>query len=172
MSVLELLELQARARAIRSQLALENSKKEQVVKVEDDLKGELEHDDGDDVIIEIPKPDEIVISSESDGEGEKIDETSSKEKNESSDVPKSSEIIQSIMDVENTVNIQDENVTKEAEQPVPLVENEEKSLEVEKVEEKSSEDVIEIKDNENVQNPEDGIVINVDQSEIDCIISD
>ncbi|KAJ8971742.1 hypothetical protein NQ314_000555 [Rhamnusium bicolor] len=61
MSVLELLELQARARAIKSQLALENSRKAQekennTVKVE-----ESDHEDA--VIIESPKNIEILITS-------------------------------------------------------------------------------------------------------------
>lgn len=63
MSVLELLELQARARAIRSQLVLENKKKaEEMQKV----KGteSIESDDNDDaVIITSPKNEEIVITS-------------------------------------------------------------------------------------------------------------
>lgn len=66
MSVLELLELQARARAIKSQLIIEASKRSQ------EQPGEIikENDsDNDDVIIESPKNDEIVITS-SDSENE------------------------------------------------------------------------------------------------------
>lgn len=63
MSVLELLELQARARAIRSQLALEtvNGKEEQSSK-ESQVKEE-DSGDSDAIVIESPKRDEIVITS-------------------------------------------------------------------------------------------------------------
>ncbi|CAH1960152.1 unnamed protein product [Acanthoscelides obtectus] len=76
MSVLELLELQARARAIRSQLALESNKKQEKEKKKAQEKEVAQdQDDGDDdaVIIELPKNEEIVItSSESENEdGEK-----------------------------------------------------------------------------------------------------
>ncbi|KAJ8921992.1 hypothetical protein NQ315_008630 [Exocentrus adspersus] len=71
MSVLELLELQARARAIRSQLALESAKKSQAKAQEASAakaKGS-DSEDGDAVIIESPKNIEIVItSSESENE--------------------------------------------------------------------------------------------------------
>lgn len=67
MSVLELLELQARARAIRSQLALvESDKKTDMADLETEVK--KEDSDSDAVVIESPKLDEIVISS-SDSEG-------------------------------------------------------------------------------------------------------
>ncbi|VEN56820.1 unnamed protein product [Callosobruchus maculatus] len=77
MSVLELLELQARARAIRSQLALENSKKQEErqkakeieKKAQNDDDNDDDDDDDDAVIIELPKNDEIVITS-SDSENE------------------------------------------------------------------------------------------------------
>lgn len=64
MSVLELLELQARARAIRSQLALENNRKakekeEGQVKENSGNKSDVE----DAIIIESPKNEEIVITS-------------------------------------------------------------------------------------------------------------
>lgn len=73
MSVLELLELQARARAIRSQLALEaeNKKKEEesVHKLPDDSDSEV-------LIVSSPKNNEIVIcSSESESEKEKRPKT-------------------------------------------------------------------------------------------------
>lgn len=62
MSVLELLELQARARAIRSQLALENSKKSH--EHEDKKNKNDANSDADDaIIIESPKNEEIVIAS-------------------------------------------------------------------------------------------------------------
>lgn len=67
MSVLELLELQARARAIRSQLALESRKKEQE-KVEK-KRTENISDVDDAIIIESPRNDEIIITS-SDSEKE------------------------------------------------------------------------------------------------------
>nr|CAH7741687.1 unnamed protein product [Callosobruchus chinensis] len=70
MSVLELLELQARARAIRSQLALESSKKQEETQKAKEKKAQNDDDDDDDdVIIEVPKHDEIVITS-SDSENE------------------------------------------------------------------------------------------------------
>ena len=68
MSVLEILELQARARAIRSQLALENtSKKDTITNV--NIKEEISDDSDDAVIVESPRNAEILItSSESDGD--------------------------------------------------------------------------------------------------------
>lgn len=64
MSVLELLELQARARAIRSQLELETKRKEEEKKLEQSSKEpETNQDDDDEIIIEVPKDVEIVISS-------------------------------------------------------------------------------------------------------------
>ncbi|XP_057668783.1 cylicin-1 [Diorhabda carinulata] len=70
MSVLELLELQARARAIRSQLVLESQKAPDAEKPE----GNQEDDDDEDaVIVESPKNIEIVItSSESENEGNSV----------------------------------------------------------------------------------------------------
>ncbi|KAG5865015.1 hypothetical protein JTB14_002799 [Gonioctena quinquepunctata] len=75
MSVLELLELQARARAIRSQLVLENSKKAEK------LIAEVESSDNeDDVIVESPQNVEIVITS-SDSENEMYHEKNQQELN-------------------------------------------------------------------------------------------
>ncbi|XP_018333433.1 uncharacterized protein LOC108742656 [Agrilus planipennis] len=70
MSVLELLELQARARAIRSQLALEAAQKKE--KETENLNVKLEEisDDDDAVIVQSPEKDEIVIDS-SDSEEER-----------------------------------------------------------------------------------------------------
>ncbi|KAF7285398.1 hypothetical protein GWI33_010651 [Rhynchophorus ferrugineus] len=62
MSVLELLELQARARAIRSQLELENRKKKQEQEVSVENKLGCNNDD-DEIIIEVPKEEEIIINS-------------------------------------------------------------------------------------------------------------
>ncbi|CAH1175572.1 unnamed protein product [Phaedon cochleariae] len=60
MSVLELLELQARARAIKSQLVLEKQQE----KEKHEIAGKDESDnDNDAVIVESPKNDEIIISS-------------------------------------------------------------------------------------------------------------
>lgn len=68
MSVLELLELQARARAIRSQLAIEVN----VDKQESKTAQPAEDSDPDAVLIASPKRDEIVISSsDSETEGKK-----------------------------------------------------------------------------------------------------
>lgn len=72
MSVLELLELQARARAIRSQLELENKKKqEQQNEAREDHNKTKENgkEDDDEIIIEVPQDIEIVITS-SDSENE------------------------------------------------------------------------------------------------------
>ncbi|XP_023029778.1 uncharacterized protein [Leptinotarsa decemlineata] len=67
MSVLELLELQARARAIRSQLALESTRKaEEAAKAAADVESS---DNEDAVIVESPKNLEIIITS-SDSENE------------------------------------------------------------------------------------------------------
>lgn len=75
MSVLELLELQARARAIRSQLMLEANNKttNDSASALESQKIESEDDDDDDsIIIEIPTNEEIVIdSSESDDDKKK-----------------------------------------------------------------------------------------------------
>lgn len=69
MSVLELLELQARARAIRSQLALENNKKNQ--EKEKKEKVESSSDIEEAIIIESPVYDEILITS-SDSENDHL----------------------------------------------------------------------------------------------------
>lgn len=64
MSVLELLELQARARAIRSQLALENSRKTQEQEKNNANVAKIEESDNEDaIIIESPKNIEIIITS-------------------------------------------------------------------------------------------------------------
>lgn len=64
MSVLELLELQARARAIRSQLALESSKKSKEKEKEIKKDKSADNSDIDDaVIIQSPKNEEIIITS-------------------------------------------------------------------------------------------------------------
>ncbi|XP_066259259.1 DNA ligase 1 [Euwallacea similis] len=75
-SVLELLELQARARLIKSQLELESKrKKEEKKKLEEEKRKSQENGeevDADEIIIEVPKDVEIVItSSESDIESAK-----------------------------------------------------------------------------------------------------
>ncbi|XP_030767342.1 rRNA methyltransferase 2, mitochondrial isoform X2 [Sitophilus oryzae] len=75
MSVLELLELQARARAIRSQLELENRKKKEHKDISEPAQN-IEDEDDDEIIIEVPKEEEIVIPS-SDSENEKNDDYSS-----------------------------------------------------------------------------------------------
>lgn len=72
MSVLELLELQARARAIRSQLALENSRKTKQKELEEKEKPTDNSDVDDAIIIESPNNEEIVITS-SDSEMETND---------------------------------------------------------------------------------------------------
>lgn len=60
MSVLELLELQARARAIRSQIALENSRKTQ----EQETEQRVDISDAEDaIIIESPRNEQIIIAS-------------------------------------------------------------------------------------------------------------
>lgn len=66
MSVLELLELQARARAIRSQLALEHENKTGESSTNTGVKNEHNSDSDDAVIIESPQHKEIVITSDSD----------------------------------------------------------------------------------------------------------
>ncbi|KAI4459965.1 caspase activity and apoptosis inhibitor 1 [Holotrichia oblita] len=69
MNVLEILELQARARAIRSQLALENINKKRA-STENTTKAIDDDDDDHAIIISSPKNEEIVItSSESEDEG-------------------------------------------------------------------------------------------------------
>ncbi|KAF5305518.1 hypothetical protein FQA39_LY01609 [Lamprigera yunnana] len=68
MNVLELLELQARARAIRSQLALENTNKNKVTeKSSAGIKRENDSD-SDAIIVDSPTHNEIVITSESEQE--------------------------------------------------------------------------------------------------------
>ncbi|KAH1026404.1 SWR1-complex protein 3 [Dendroctonus ponderosae] len=69
MSVLELLELQARARAIKSQLELESKKKQEQKVTESNSKADHQPEDDDEVIMEIPKQVEIIITS-SDSESE------------------------------------------------------------------------------------------------------
>ncbi|KAJ3667039.1 hypothetical protein Zmor_002449 [Zophobas morio] len=93
MSVLELLELQARARAIRSQLMLEatNKNAQTEIKIESDSNI---NSDSDSVIIEVPASQEIVIeSSESDIEQKDKSSTS------------------------NTLETVDKNVSADAENP-------------------------------------------------------
>ncbi|KAF2899388.1 hypothetical protein ILUMI_06783 [Ignelater luminosus] len=70
MSVLELLELQARARAIRSQLAIENEQKKSESEKHRPIKIE-EGSDSDAIIIESPEDKEIVITSDSEEENHK-----------------------------------------------------------------------------------------------------
>jgi hypothetical protein len=83
MSVLELLELQARARAIRSQLMLEANKK---TPQQTEIKADEDSDD-DAVIIETPKHEEIVInSSDSENEQQKQKGTNSIENFELSNI--------------------------------------------------------------------------------------
>ncbi|XP_060525439.1 putative sodium-coupled neutral amino acid transporter 10 isoform X2 [Cylas formicarius] len=76
MSVLELLELQARARAIRSQLALEANRKEQDEEKKTQTDFEKNDDEEDAVIVEVPKEEIVITSSESENEDriEKPDE--------------------------------------------------------------------------------------------------
>lgn len=70
MSVLELLELQARARAIRSQLALETKVDKAEETKETDEWETKDDSDPEAVIIQSPKKDEIVISSSESDRGE------------------------------------------------------------------------------------------------------
>lgn len=163
MSVLELLELQARARAIRSQLALENSKKEQIIKVEDEEKNESDNgEEGDDIIIEIPKPDEIVISSESDEENERGSVTSKEHNNaENEQQNKAVDDFDKIIESGND----EEKNGETGKEIADVINDKEKSTENSKEDEQET-------CSDSVVNPEDGIVINVEQSEIDCIISD
>lgn len=71
MSVLELLELQARARAIKSQLELENKKKQEHKETEGNSIADFHKlEDDDEVIMQIPEQVEIIItSSDSENEG-------------------------------------------------------------------------------------------------------
>lgn len=70
MSVLELLELQARARAIRSQLAIESEVKEVTEVSQNGNVKKEQQSDSDDVIIESPKHKEILIMSDSEDDTE------------------------------------------------------------------------------------------------------
>ncbi|KAK5637890.1 hypothetical protein RI129_000176 [Pyrocoelia pectoralis] len=70
MSVLELLELQARARAIRSQLAIETENGKNSKGGEEIIHVKQEDSDSDAVIINSPSHNEIIITSESDLEHE------------------------------------------------------------------------------------------------------
>ncbi|KAK4881679.1 hypothetical protein RN001_004998 [Aquatica leii] len=85
MNVLELLELQARARAIRSQLAIENEHNKNAA-AESTKEVKKENDsDSDAIIIDSPQRNEIVITSESEGEGNcKLSKVKSEGLNESS----------------------------------------------------------------------------------------
>lgn len=84
MSVLELLELQARARAIRSQLALETNKKTQEQKKNEKNDAKTEESDNDDaIIIESPKNIEIIITSSESENEDAIRKTSEKRKSAS-----------------------------------------------------------------------------------------
>lgn len=86
MNVLELLELQARARAIRSQLALEaeNKKKEETQTSATRGKNDDDDNDSDAVILDSPKLKEIVISS-SESETEQIGDVIAKCKEKAKD---------------------------------------------------------------------------------------
>ncbi|CAG9827300.1 unnamed protein product [Diabrotica balteata] len=86
MSVLELLELQARARAIRSQLVLESTKPAEPAPPSNEIVDKEDSNEEDAVIVESPQNEEIVISS-SDTEGDEtvednqLESDSEREKN-------------------------------------------------------------------------------------------
>lgn len=103
MSVLELLELQARARAIRSQLALENAKKSQEKKQEEEKEKTFNSSDVEDaIIIESPRNDEIVITS-SDCETENSVLSSKKVNQEVNTHTKNSNQI--VIDIDDDINV-------------------------------------------------------------------
>jgi hypothetical protein len=188
MSVLELLELQARARAIRSQLMLEANKK---TPQQTEIKADEDSDD-DAVIIETPKHEEIVInSSDSENEQQKQKGTNSIENFELSnitDVQSQKKKIKLIRDridkeVANNAaqNTENSNVeVKEKETGVnatndeveinndPIVENQEKETDEgnEASNKKSSQPEAES------NNDEDEIILIVDQEEMDGIMGD
>jgi hypothetical protein len=187
MSVLELLELQARARAIRSQLMLEANKK---APQQTEIKADEDSDD-DAVIIETPKHEEIVInSSDSENEQQKQKGTNSIENFELSNITdvqsqKKIKLIRDRIDKEiannAAQNTENSNVeVKEKETGVnatndeveinndPIVENQEKETDEgnEASNKKSSQPEAES------NNDEDEIILIVDQEEMDGIMGD
>lgn len=201
MSVLELLELQARARAIRSQLLLEQNKKDEPTT--SNIKVEDSDNEEDAVIIEVPKTNEIVItSSESENEQES---TKQKGDNVQENISNVCKEMDKNLDKNCKVTShaqQQQNITSESK---GVRENQNKtdgaSLEKEnlqnsninKIEESTNKKVDVIcdstssatEDNKNDLNAEnehsatkssheegEGIVLNVDESEMDCIICD
>jgi hypothetical protein len=186
MSVLELLELQARARAIRSQLMLEANKK---TPQQTEIKADEDSDD-DAVIIETPKHEEIVInSSDSENEQQKQKGTNSIENFELSNITdvqsqKKIKLIRDRIDKEiannAAQNTENSNVeVKEKETVVnttndeveinndSIVENKEKETDGNEANNKKSSQP-EAESN----NDEDEIILIVDQEEMDGIMGD
>ncbi|XP_008190353.1 DNA ligase 1 isoform X1 [Tribolium castaneum] len=160
MSVLELLELQARARAIRSQLMLEASKKNtQQTPVE-----EHNDSDNDDVIIEIPKNEEIVITS-SDSETE---QPKDKNETEPETQKKKIKLIRDRLDKQKSPEPpQDKENVEQADnsEPKDASNVEEANKNSDKVEEKND-------PQPECTNDDDEIILIVDQEEMDGIIND
>lgn len=104
MSVLEILELQARARAIRSQLALESTanKSEENKDTQPETKDDS---DPEAVVIQSPKKEEIVISSSSDSENEEAGSSKKQRTAENADIsnPKSWEATPSSSLIQNSI---------------------------------------------------------------------
>jgi hypothetical protein len=165
MSVLELLELQARARAIRSQLMLEANKK---TPQQTEIKADEDSDD-DAVIIETPKHEEIVInSSDSENEQQKQKGTNSIENFELSNITDAQSQKKKIKLIRDRI---DKEVANNAAQNTENsnVEVKEKETGV-----NATNDEVEINNDPIVENnnDEDEIILIVDQEEMDGIMGD
>ncbi|KAB0802965.1 hypothetical protein PPYR_05151 [Photinus pyralis] len=179
MSVLELLELQARARAIRSQLAIEAENSKSGKSRQESKAVKQEDSDSDAVIINSPSHNEIIITSESERENEDattvtktVSSNETKQKDAESDIKQRKEKLLSKLQKIKLIRHKNTATTETSENVRPLLENitnpdTDTPTEQNKTEPTTVVDTCVEKDIDHCDNDE--IVINVDEDEIDSM---
>lgn len=140
MSVLELLELQARARAIKSQLLLENAKTQESISLSKIPTLEERVGSDDEVIIKTAKTEEIVITSSDEEIGSNNDKSVKNANTEESE-----KISKSVMKVNNTDDTINQNKIK-------IIENKELPVGEFSIKDVNISDVVKINDASNLKN--------------------
>lgn len=140
MSVLELLELQARARAIKSQLLLENAKTQESISLSKIPTLEERVGSDDEVIIKTAKTEEIVITSSDEEIGSNNDKSVKNANTEESE--KISKSVMKVNNIDDTIN----------QNKIKIIENKELPVGEFSIKDVNISDVVKINDASNLKN--------------------
>lgn len=140
MSVLELLELQARARAIKSQLLLENAKTQESISLSKIPTLEERVGSDDEVIIKTAKTEEIVITSSDEEIGSNNDKSVKNANTEEGE--KISKSVMKVNNIDDTIN----------QNKIKIIENKELPVGEFSIKDVNISDVVKINDASNLKN--------------------